>query len=78
MTWKKLMENACPEWKLTTVNPHERNARSSGVISAIRAASQLPGGSPLMGMMPLELHVNQKPDNDDCTEDQPYITQQSC
>ena len=66
------------KWKLTTVNPHERNARSSGVKSAIPAASQLPGGSPLMGMMPLELYVNKKPDNDDYTEDQPYRTQQSC
>ena len=36
--------------------------------SAVHAAttySQLPGRSPLMWMMPLHLHVNQKSDYDD-------------
>ena len=32
---------------------------------AISAASQLPGGGPLMWMMPLYLHLNQKSDYDD-------------
>ena len=32
--------------------------------SAMRAASQLPGKGPLMWMMPLHLHVNQKSDYD--------------
>ena len=32
--------------------------------SAMHAASQLPGRSPLMWMMPLHLHVNQKSDYD--------------
>ena len=31
----------------------------------MRAASQLPGKGPLMWMMPLHLHVNQKSDYDD-------------
>ena len=33
--------------------------------SAMSAASQLPGRGPLMWMMPLHLHVNQKSDYDD-------------
>ena len=42
LTWKKLMERDCREWKLTTVNPQERSTWRSGVRSAMRAASQLP------------------------------------
>ena len=64
-TWKKLTEKDCREWKLTTVDPQERNTWRSGVRSAMRAASQLPGKGPLMWMMPLHLHVNQKSDYDD-------------
>ena len=45
-TWKKLTEKDCREWKLTTVDPHERSTWRSGVRSAIRAASQLPGKGP--------------------------------
>ena len=45
-TWKKLTERDCSEWKLTTVDPQERNTWSSGVRSAMRAASQLPGKGP--------------------------------
>ena len=59
LTWKKLME------KLTTVDPQERSTWRSGVRSAMRAASQLPGRGPLMWMMPLHLHVNKKSDYDD-------------
>ena len=48
--------------KAHTVDPKERR---SGVRSAMRAASQLPGrGGPLMWMMPLHLHVNKKSDYD--------------
>ena len=36
----------CREWKLTTVDPQERSTWRSGVISAMRAASQLPGKGP--------------------------------
>ena len=42
-TWKKLTERDCREWKHTTVDPHERSTWRSGVRSAMRAASQLPG-----------------------------------
>ena len=46
LTWKKLTEKACCEWKLTTVAPQERSTWRSGVRSAMRAASQLPGRGP--------------------------------
>ena len=46
LTWKKLIEKDCHEWKLTTVDPQERSTWRSGVRSAIRAASQLPGRGP--------------------------------
>ena len=36
----------CREWKLTTVDPQERSTLRSGVRSAMRAASQLPGKGP--------------------------------
>ena len=45
-TWKKLTEKDCSEWKLTTVDPQERSTWRSGVRSAMRAASQLPGKGP--------------------------------
>ena len=37
--------------------------KKAGVISAI--ARQLPGGGPLMWMMPLHMLVNEKPDDAD-------------
>ena len=46
LTWKKLRERDCHEWKLTTVDPQERSTWRSGVRSAMRAASQLPGKGP--------------------------------
>ena len=45
-TWKKLTEKNCREWKLSTVDPQERSTWRSGVRSAMRAASQLPGKGP--------------------------------
>ena len=45
-TWKKLTEKDCREWKLTTVDPQERSTWRSGVRSAMRTASQLPGKGP--------------------------------
>ena len=54
----------CSVLKLTTVDPQERSTWRSGVRSAMRAASQLPGRGPLMWMMPLHLFVNQKSDYD--------------
>ena len=46
LTWKKLMEKDCHEWKLTSVEPQERSTWRSGVRSAMCAASQLPGKRP--------------------------------
>ena len=50
MTWKQLTERDCREWKLSAINPHDRNMWRSG--------------GPLMWMLPLYLHVNQKSDYD--------------
>ena len=41
LTWKKLLEKDCHEWKLTTVDPQERSTWRSGVRSVMHAASQL-------------------------------------
>ena len=57
MTWKQLTERDCREWKLSAINPHDRRTWRSGV----QQASYLEGG-PLMWMLPLYLHVNQKSD----------------
>ena len=46
MTWKQLTERDCREWKLSAINPHDRHTWRSGVRSAMRAASQLPGRGP--------------------------------
>ena len=46
LTWKKLTEQDCSEWKLTTVDPQEKSSWRSGVKSAMCAASQLPGRGP--------------------------------
>ena len=64
LTWKKLTEKDCSEWKLRTVDPQQRSTWRSGVRSVMTAASQLLGRGPLMWMMPLHLRVNQKSDND--------------
>ena len=41
MTWKQLTER-----ELLAINPHDRHTWRSGVRSAMRAASQLPGRGP--------------------------------
>ena len=46
LTWKKLTEKDCRAWKLTTVDPQEWSTWRSGVRSAMRAASPLPGKGP--------------------------------
>ena len=46
LTWKKLTEKDCHEWKLTAVDPQERSTWRTGVRSAMRATSQLPGRGP--------------------------------
>ena len=56
MTWKQLTERDRREWKLSAIDPHDRDTWRSGVRSAMHAASQLPGRY---------LHVNQKSNDDD-------------
>ena len=46
LTWKKLTEKDCREWKLTTIDHQERSTWRSGVRFAMHAASQLPGRGP--------------------------------
>ena len=46
MTSKQLTERHCREWKLSAINPHDRDTWRSGVRSAMREASQLPGRGP--------------------------------
>ena len=69
MIWKQLTERDRREWKLSAIDPHDRDTWRSGVRSAMRAASQLPGrgggGGPLLWIWPLYLHINQKSDDDD-------------
>ena len=43
MTWKQLTERDCREWKLSAIYRDDRDTWRSGVRSALRAASQLPG-----------------------------------
>ena len=46
LTWKKLTERDCLEWKLMTVDPQERSTWRLGVRSVMCAASQLRGKGP--------------------------------
>ena len=46
MTWKQLTERDCREWKLSAIDPHDRDTWRSGVRSVMHAASQLPGRGP--------------------------------
>ena len=46
MTWKQLTERDCREWKLSAINPHDRNMWRSDVRSTMHAASQLSGRGP--------------------------------
>ena len=46
MTWKQLTERNCREWKLSDIDLHDRHTWTSGVRSAMCAASQLPGRRP--------------------------------
>ena len=68
MTWKQLTEGDFREWKLSVNNPHDRHTWRSGVRSAMRAASQLPGRGPTDVDLPLYLQDNKEfdDDNDDC------------
>ena len=46
LTWKKLTEKDCRQWKLMTVYHKERSTWRSGVRSAMRAVIQLQGRGP--------------------------------
>ena len=67
MTWKQLTERDCREWKLSTIDPHDRHNWRTDVKSACEQQAICLEGGPLMRMLPLYLHVNQKSedDNDD-------------
>ena len=57
MTWKQLTERDRREWKLSAIDPHDRDTWRSGVRSAMRAASQLPGKGPtVVDMAPIPAH----------------------
>ena len=42
MTWKQLTDRDCRKWKLSAINPHDRDTWRSGVRSAMCARSRLP------------------------------------
>ena len=65
MTRKQLTERDCRKWKLSAINPHDRRTWRSGVRSAMRGQASYLEGGPLMWMLPLYLHINQKSDYDD-------------
>ena len=46
MTWKQLTEKDHREWKLSAIDPHDRDTWRSGVRSAMHASSQLSGRGP--------------------------------
>ena len=45
-TWMTLTDRGLREWKLKELDPSDRDVLKSNGRSAIRAASQLPGGKP--------------------------------
>ena len=56
MTWKQLAEWDRREWKLSAIDPHDRDTWRSGLRSAMRAASQLPGRGPtVVDMAPISV-----------------------
>ena len=59
-TWMTLIDRDLREWKLNEFDPSDRDVLKSNERSAMRAASQLPGGGLLMWMMLLHLHVTFK------------------
>ena len=46
MIQKQLTERDCREWKLSAINPLDKNMWRSGVRSAMHAANQLSGRGP--------------------------------
>ena len=68
MTWQLLTERDCREWKLWAISLHDRHTCRSCMRSTMHAASL--EGIPLMWMLPLYLHVNQKSDDPDDDDEQ--------
>ena len=64
MNWKQLTERDRREWKLSAIDPNDRDTLRSGVRSAMRAASQI---------WPLYLHVNKNSDDDDDTRKRTFF-----
>ena len=69
MTWKQLIERDRREWKLSAIDPHDRDTWRSGVRSATRKEARCLEGGPLLWIWPLYLHVNPKSDDDDDDDD---------
>ena len=46
MSWREMVDRDRREWRLSAIDPHDRDTWRTGVRSAMRAASQLPGGGP--------------------------------
>ena len=65
MTWKQLTERDRRQWKLSAIDPYDRDTWRSGVRSAMHAASQIHGRGPRLWIWPLYLHVKKKSDDDD-------------
>ena len=65
MIWRQLTERDCREWKLSAIDPHDRDTWRSAVRSAMHAAGQLPGRGLTTWILPLYLHVNEKSGDDD-------------
>ena len=66
MTWKQLIERDCREWKLSTIDPHDRDTLE--IWCEICHACSKPvtwKGAHCCGYFPLFLHVNKKLDDDD-------------
>ena len=59
MTWKQLTERDRREWKLSAIDPHDRDTWRGGVRSAMQAASQLPGRGPtVVDMAPVTAYLS--------------------
>ena len=52
MTWKQLTERDCREWKLSAIDPQDRDTWRSGVRSAMHAASVTWKGAHCCGYCP--------------------------
>ena len=54
MTWKQLTERDRREWKLSAIDPHDRDTWRSSVRSAMGAVSHLPRrGSTIVDIAPV-------------------------